>query len=187
MMPLAFVQPENVAAVLLKERPKEIANLTAFLDALEKRHAGIGADKPFVMGLKLEFKLAASRQADAPAVRLTVDPKAPPVRLSEEELKDRFPLTYDTLVEKLQARYSDFKVNRLFHKQRAKLEGDPRLTHIRKLDPFSKNSSTKRFYAPGMVDRFDAHYTKKSATNPTPAAAAGTPAAAAAPKRPKVA
>lgn len=107
MMPLAFVQPENVAAVSLKERAREITNLTAFLDELEKRHAGIGADKPFVMGLKLEFKLAASRQADAPAVRLTVDPKAPAVRLSEDELKERFPLTYDTLVEKLQARYSE--------------------------------------------------------------------------------
>jgi hypothetical protein len=161
MMPLAFTQPEEVAAVPLKERPSEIANLTTFLDGLEKRNAGYGADKPFVLGLKLEFKLAASRQADAPALRLTVDPKAPAVRLSDDELKARFPLTYDALVEKLQERYSDFKVNRDFHTRRAILEKDPRLAHIRKLDPFNKNSSSKRFYAPGIVDRFEAHYTRK--------------------------
>jgi hypothetical protein len=184
MMPLAFVQPEEVEAVPLKERAKEIASLTAFLDALEKRHAGIGADQPFVMGLKLEFKLAASRQVDAPAVRLTTDPKALAIRLSEEELKARFPLTYETLVERLQERYSDFKVNKAFHNRRKRLEGDPKLTHERKLDPFNKNSAKKRFYAPGMVDRFDAFYTKKSTTKPAAAGAPAPPAAAT--KQPEV-
>lgn len=179
MMPLAFVQPEEVAAVPLKERAKEISNLTAYLDTLEKRHAGLGASEPFVMGLKLEYKLAASRQADAPALRLTNDPKAPPVRLSDDDLKKNYPLTYENLLVKLRDRYSDFKQNNDFYKRLKVLELDPRLMYSRPLDPFTPTKTTKKkLYAAGVVDRFEVHYTKKSAVKVVPAAKATAAAAA---------
>lgn len=161
LMPLAFVQPSDLAAVATG-RQKEVQNLEAFLDTLDKRNASIGADKPYVATLRLDMKLVGSRHAaGAAAIRLTTDPSAPVVRLEADDLRDRYPMTYEKLTKQLRARYTDFLSNQKFYTLKEKFEGDPRYAMQRKLDPDNPKTVKMWTYSPAILEAFDAHYTKR--------------------------
>jgi hypothetical protein len=60
----------------------------------------------------------------------------------------------------LTERFSDFKVNKKYHKHRKDLEKQGRLCRVRLLDPNSPNSPKKRFYSSEIIKEFDEFYTK---------------------------
>jgi hypothetical protein len=93
---------------------------------------------------------------------VTNDPSALAVRLTEEQILERYPWDYKTLTEKCRLRYVNFKVNQEYHEIRKRLEADQRFAHIRRLDPENPKSSKKVFYNPNILAEFDKHYTRKS-------------------------
>lgn len=105
---------------------------------------------------------AKSEKTDGIGVQITEDPKAPAIRLEEEEiLKKKYCLDYKALVKELTARYIDFKTNSKFHDLRKVLMKDSSLSRRRYLNPNNTESSSQDFYSPNIVKKFDKDYTKK--------------------------
>lgn len=114
----------------------------------------------YVFAVNVEVRFVRSKASEAFPVRVTHDPNALEVRLTEEQIRERYPWDYRELTRRCQERYSDFKVNQEYHSIRKKLESDPRFAHERRLDP-EKPRPKKVFYAPAVLDELDKHYTRR--------------------------
>jgi hypothetical protein len=156
LMPLSFVSlPAGTDAVVLNTEEKKFL---AFVESLEPR-----SDNPaarYSVTVNIEVKFTRSKAKDALAVQITNDPKAPAVRLTEEQVREKNPWDYDRLTKECKNRYSDFKMTDKYHKLRKKLLADG-LGVVRYLDPGNPKSSKKPFFNPNIMAEFDKHYVKK--------------------------
>lgn len=157
LMPLAFVKPEHPAdAVLLS---KEEKNVAAFISSLE---AANDPNADYAVSVNIELKFLKSKADDAIKVQVTNDPSAPKVQLTEEHLKDKYPLNYDGLTKACSARYSNFVQNQKYHDLRKPLKEDKRYCHIKKLDPDNPRSAKQEWYSQAVFNVLDKHYTVKA-------------------------
>lgn len=95
-------------------------------------------------------------------VRLTDNPNAPAMRLSEDEERKLFPLRYSALLEELKKRYTDFKADPRFHGIKNRLQKDPNLFKPRYLDPSNPRSGKLDWYSKKIIKKFDQHYRRKT-------------------------
>ena len=157
-MPLSFVTlPTKSDAIVLN---KEEKNFLAFLQSLED-----GEEDPasrYSVTVNVEVRFTRSKAKDALAVQVTNNPHAPAIRLTEEQVRERYPWDYSKLTEECKKRYGNFKVDKKYHQIRKSLEPDSRYAHVRRLDPDNPNSSKKTFFNPNILNEFDRHYTKKA-------------------------
>ena len=86
------------------------------------------------------------------------DENAVKIQLTEEQLKAKYPLDYQTLTSKCKRRYKNFVVNSDYHAIRKEAESNTRYAHIRYLDPEKKNGQKKIFYSEAIINVFDRHY-----------------------------
>jgi len=157
LMPLAFVRPHTqLRAVVLAPEEKRFDKFITDLESLDT-----DPDSRYSVTVNVELRFVKSVSKDAISVKLTNDPSAPAVRLTDEQLRARYPLEYSQLVKRCKERYADFKVDDKFHGLRKALKADPQFTHVRYLDPANPFSSKKLFHAIGLLDKFDAHYRRK--------------------------
>ena len=150
-MPLAFVRDNaDVSAVVLNADERKVVE---FL----RSHSTVARDEDnsdFNVALKLDIKFSKSKGDSSPAVRLSNDPSATPVTLSEEDIREKYPWDYEILTTRLKKRFSDFKRNNRYHEIRKHLESDNRFCRERYLDPGNPKSGMKRFYNPNIVKEF---------------------------------
>jgi hypothetical protein len=156
LMPLAFHGPGETVVSLLAEKRPAARKLLDYIEQTEKRHVAQAAGG-FNVTLQIELKFLRTAHPEAIPVRQA--PDGIPVTLTEANVRDRWPWTYDKLAEKLRDRYANFSQNARYHGIRAKLEKDERYCHVRLLDPDNPKSGSKRFYSPNIVSEFDKHYT----------------------------
>ena len=158
LMPLSFVTlPTQTEAVVFNIEEK---NFLEYLDSLAAR--ADETDSQYAVTINFELKLKRSTDTDALGVRLTSDPDAMPIHITEEQALQKYSWDYKKLTAKCRARYSDFKCDKKFHGIRKSLcqdEGNV-LCKIRYLDPRNDKSSSKQFYDPDILKEFDKHYTK---------------------------
>ena len=157
LMPLSFMMlPTRTDAIILNPQEKN------FLNYLERLEADADkSDTEYSVTINMEVRLTKSASKDIPEVRLTKDPNALAVRVTEEKIREMYPWDYGELTQKCRERYSDFKSNSKYHKIRKSLEDDDRFASIRRLDPDNPNSIGKKFYNPNIMQEFDKHYTKQ--------------------------
>lgn len=159
LMPLSFVAtPPVVEGVRLSNEEKKFLRFLA-----DTTGADDDPGAPYSVAVNIEMRFVRSKASDALQVRITDDPVAPAVRLSEEQVRERYPWDYWELTRKCQGRYGDFKVDRHYHTLRKALEGDARYGHVRLLDPKKPKSGRKTFYNPNILQEFDRHYRRKEA------------------------
>jgi Protein of unknown function (DUF3644)/EC042_2821-lke REase len=157
LMPLAFVGgASNFEAIILGPEEKRIVRFIAAADSND-----IDASSRYSVAVNVELRFVKSQAKDAAAVRLTNDPSAPALRFTEEQIRLRYPFSYDELTAQCKSRYSDFKADRKYHDLRKSLQTDSRYAHVRLLDPKNAKSSQKTFYSSGILERLDQHYTRK--------------------------
>ena len=116
------------------------------------------------MTVNIELKFTRSKAKDALAAQITNDPNAPAVRLTDEQIREKYPWDYQKLTEECAKRYSDFKQDKTYHTIRKGLLGDLRFGAIRFLDPGNPKSAKKPFFNPNILNELDKHYTKKIGT-----------------------
>ena len=114
----------------------------------------------YSVAINMEVRFVRSKSVAATPVRVTNDLKAPAVRLTEEQIRERYPWDYQELTNRCRECYSDFKVDRKYHQLRKSLESDKRFAHERRLDP-RKPRPMKMFYNPAIMEKFDEHYHRK--------------------------
>ena len=83
------------------------------------------------------------------------------MKLTEENIRERYPWDYGTLSAKCRQLYSDFKENQHYHKIRKRLAMDARFGHVRYLDPANTKSNGRTFFNPNILREFDKIYTRK--------------------------
>lgn len=157
LMPLAFVPANrNVKAVSLNKEEKNLANYISTLET----NTEPGGD--YAVAVNIEVKFSRSKANDALNVQLTNDPTAPKFQLSEEQVKDKYPLNYASLTNECQKRYSNFVVNKNYHAIRKPLKSDKKYCLVRRLDPDNPRSAKQEWYSRAVFSEFDKHYAKRS-------------------------
>lgn len=157
LMPLSFIalRQQSDAVVLNQEEKKFLA----FIESLE--HEDDDSSSPYSVTVNIDIKFTRSKAKDALGVNVTNNPNATEVRLTEEQIRERYPWDYDRLTAECRKQYSDFKAAQKYHDIRKRLLKDKRFGEIRFLDPGNPKSSKKPFFNPNIMREFDKHYTKK--------------------------
>lgn len=158
LMPLGFIRDfKSADSVALNQDEKKLLQFIRNLGRETEEEALSG----FHVTLEVDLKFQRSKSGDAAKVRVTNDPEAPEVRLSEENIREKYPWDYWDLTRRLQERYEDFKINQKYHSIRKPLLDNPKYVKRRYLDPDNPKSGKKDYYNPNIFKVFDKHYTKK--------------------------
>jgi hypothetical protein len=161
LMPLSFMKlPTQTKAILLNNEEKNFLN---YLNQLEIR--ADEANSEYRVAINIDVRFTRSKAGDAHGVHIADpgDPNAIEVRMTEEQILERYPWDYKKLTEKCMERYSDFKRNNNnYHKIRKSICGEEKekVCKIRYIDPNNLKSNKKEFYKPEILKEFDKHYTK---------------------------
>jgi hypothetical protein len=156
LMPLSFMAaPSQMRAVLLNEEEKKFLN---YVKTLESNTEAVNSN--YAVTINIEVAFNKSKVKNALDVRITNDPKATAVRLTDEQVREKYPWSYLQLTAECRKRYSDFKAIDKYHKIRKLLINDKRYCHTRKLDPENPKSAKQDFYNPNIFNEFDKHYQK---------------------------
>ena len=155
LMPLAFLRNNQPAeAVLLNKEERKVAS---FISALE---ATRDSKDDYSVSVNVELTFLKSQAEDAIKVQVTNDSNAPRVQLTEEHLKDKYPLNFKALTNSCKKRYSDFLQNRKYHGLLKELKGKNQYCHIKKLDSDNPRSPKQEWYSQAVFNILDRHYTK---------------------------
>lgn len=156
LMPLSFIAlPSHVNGILLNAEER---NFLSFVESLESEEDD--ATSPYSVTVNIDIKFTRSKAKDALGVQITNNPNAPEVRLSDEQIKEKYPWDYDRLTKECRTRYSDFKLDTLYHQRRNALISNEKFCHVRFLDPGNREGSKKRFFSPNILQEFDRFYKK---------------------------
>ena len=159
LMPLTFFDlPQGSDGIMLSTAEE---NLLSFLEQLAI--SGENDDSPYAVMVNFDIKLTKSNSDKSFVARITTDPSALPIQLTEEQVRETYPWDYHELTKRCKERYNEeFKVNSQYHDVRKPLEEDPKFAKMRFLDPGNNKSSKKTFYNPNILKEFDKHYTRNS-------------------------
>lgn len=156
LLPIGFV---NVGGSLVVSSAEE-KNLLAFINVLAQSSVATETnDLHFQTSIEVQLKKTAS--TNTPLVKITNDPTATPVILTDENLAHNYPWTYYEVTARCKERYSDFKVVQKYHDLRRVLAEDSNLYRLRLLDPMNPRGIRKPFYSTNVLSFFDKHYTPK--------------------------
>jgi hypothetical protein len=154
LMPLSFVGPPTSAtAVILNSEER---NFLKFVESLEP--ANNDSSSRYSVTVNIDVKFIRSKARGALSVRFSKDPKATAIRLSDEQIREKYPWDYKRLTKECTKRYTDFKVAAKYHDLRKKLLNDRRFGIIRYLDPGNLKSSKKPFFDPNILTEFDKQF-----------------------------
>lgn len=154
LMPLAYVDSKIEADSILTS---EIGNYLAFIKSKIECQDEDDSDFDIAITIDIDFKKGNSFEA----LPVQYDPEGVKVILSEEDIKKRYPLTYQKVVDKCKTRYSNFKQNSDFYGIVRGIKRDPKLHHSRKLDPDKVDSPAKPYYSSNIWKELDKHYKKR--------------------------
>jgi hypothetical protein len=158
LMPLAFLSPPQNARGLMLNKEEE--NFLKFVAALEKNEAE--KDSRFSVTVNVEIKYARSKTTNAVNYRLSNNPDAPEMRLTEQQILDKYPLNYKHLTEECKNRYNNFTVNKKYHDLRKEFKNDPRYAMGRQLYIGNPKSAETWYLSKAVFKILDKHYDKVS-------------------------
>ena len=157
LMPLAFIDiPQNADGIILSSSEH---NFLSFLESIG--NSEYDSESPYAVIVNVDVKFTKSNDADSLDVRITTDPSALSVRLTEEQIREKYPWDYNELTQRCRNRYQDFKVNKEYHTIRKAYEGDQKFAITRFLDPGNPRSAKKPFFNPNILRELDKHYSQK--------------------------
>ncbi len=159
LMPIAFFRDfDSATGETLNASEKK---LLKYIKLLETKY-----DKEEISNYNLSLKIDMKFQkvksnADSGLpINITNDPTAPAVRLSEDDMMEKYPWTYAILTTRLKKRYKDFKANADYHSIRKEISKEQKYCHHRSLNPVNPKSGTTQFFNPNIMREFDKHYKK---------------------------
>lgn len=89
----------------------------------------------------------------------TRDPGAQKVYLSEDQLNDLYPYSYDDIVQNCRKRYDGYSMNQFFWDLMKKVKQDPSMSFGRRLNPKGKGEPDKYLYSEEVFKYLDTIYT----------------------------
>jgi hypothetical protein len=156
LMPLSFVAPPSTMDGIALS--KEEGNLLKYIDSADSSN---DPGQRYSVTVNVNVTFSRSKVKEALQVQLSGDPSATHITLTEEQIRQKYRLTYIELVAECKKRYADFKLDKSFYAIKKALEGDIRLAKMRLLDPGNPKSSKKMFYSEAILGKLDETYRKK--------------------------
>lgn len=158
LMPLSFFRDFNEApGVSLNKSERKVLE---YIKNSEKKYDQDEMVGDYNLTLRIDVKFQKVKSTSGVPVKITNDPNATVVMLSEEDITEKYPWDYDVLSTRLSKRYSNFKMNHKYHKIRKALEGNKKFAYQRLLNPKNPKGGKKVFYNPNIQKEFDKHYIK---------------------------
>jgi Protein of unknown function (DUF3644)/EC042_2821-lke REase len=157
LMPLSFVPLSRTEGIVLNPAEKK------FLKFIEDLEDETDPEGKFSVAVNVDVRFTKSKAKDALTVVIDpTNPNAQVIRLTEEQIRERYKWDYEQLTERCRDRYSDFKADAKYHRLRKSFSGNPKFMNTRLLDPGNPKSSKKDFFDPNILQEFDSHYRKKN-------------------------
>ncbi len=153
LMPLAYVDSKIQASSITTEEVKK------YIDFV-KNKVNRTTDDDFTIAISIDIQFNKSNSFDAIGMRHAHD--GIPIKLSEEDIRNRYPLTTKELKDKAKNRYLDFKQDKKFNSLMKGLKSNDKLCYVRELDPGNVKKKKKTFYSTNVWQEFDKHYNKKT-------------------------
>lgn len=154
LMPLAYVDSKVFSEGIITD---EIKNYLEFVkEKIDNQEVG---DKEFDIAISIDVSFAKSNSFEALGFKF--DPNGLSINFTEEDIRNKFPLTYEDVRLKAKSRYINFKQNSDFNQLMRKIKLDVKLFHERRLDTENPNSSKKGYYSSNIWKSFDEKYNKK--------------------------
>ena len=154
LMPLAYVDSKILTDGIVTG---EIQNYLQFVKDKIDCHDALDEDFDIAISIDVSFKKANSFDS----IGFRFDENGIPITISEEEMRKRFPFTFDEVRKKAKLRYSNFKQDKNFHELMRIIKEDDKIYHERKLDPSSSSSMVKGFYSSNIWKELDKSYQKQ--------------------------
>ena len=160
LMPLSFMTlPTKTEAIVLN---KEEENFLSYLEQLEADtdQADTRYSVTVTVNIDVKFKRSKSKK-DTLGVRITSNPDALEVRITEEQIREQYPWDYKKLTTECRERFLNFKCDKKYHEARKALSQNKKFVFIRYLDPNNPKSTKKELYSPNILQELDKYYPKK--------------------------
>lgn len=152
LMPLAYIDDKlDIDAVATYEE-QNFMNLLRTIVKGGKRN--VDCD----IAIKIELKFQKGNSFDSAAVHY--DKNGIPVKLTEEDFRDRYPLTYSSVVKDAKTRYTNFKQGKKFNEIMRIVKDNNKLYYERKLDANNPKSQKKGFYSNNIWQKLDQYYSR---------------------------
>lgn len=155
LMPLAYVDSKVEATSITTEEVKK------YIDFVKNKVSNT-TDDEYTIAISIDIQFNKSNSFDSIGMRYAED--GIPVTLTEEDIRNRFPMTTKQLTDSAKKRYSDFKQDRKFNNLMKTIKENEKLCYIRQLDPENEKSNKKPFYGTNIWKELDKHYNKKPKT-----------------------
>ena len=151
LMPLAFHSPaEAVQSIAGANYNKETANFLEYLASQEKKYPS-DASRQYNVSLQVDFKFVKAKGEGVLPVKLSTDPEAQKISLTEEQMNAKYPWDYATLMKNFVAKRPSVKRNNSFHAQMEKLKKNPNLCRDRYLNPVKASGTKTTIYSQAML------------------------------------
>jgi hypothetical protein len=157
LLPISLPQRDDPSEYTLVRLNDHAKNLVKYLASTAASRDGDPSSR-FSAALSLEIRYTKTSDAGAQLVRVSNDPNATKVTLSDDQFHTMYPLDYGLLTAELRKRYPDFKVDRRYHSIRKGLVGQGQFCHVRLLDPTKPGSGRKYFFSYGALAELEKHY-----------------------------
>lgn len=160
LMPISFYHEFEIESFSVAKNTKLQKNLLKFILEQENLYKS-NPDKADNITLKLETKFVRTSNPEALEVRITNNPKAPAMQISEEQLIKKYSWPYYKLSEELAKRFIDFKQNDKYHRLRKVKYGDPKYHWQRPHNPLKPDKGGSHWFSPEILNYFSKYYKKK--------------------------
>lgn len=154
LMPLAYVDGKVVADSVLSAETTNYINLIKRKISSEDTNDSLYS---IAISIDIDFKKGNSFGA----IGMCYAEDGVKVTLSEEDIKKKYPLTYQDIFTKAKNRYTDFKRDNEFHTILNEIKKNDKLCYVRKLDNDNPKSAKKEFYSSAIWFTLDKKYKKK--------------------------
>jgi hypothetical protein len=129
LLPLSFLGNIPIKTNLITSDEKQ---LIQFLDRRIKAFPYNNTQKTHY-AFQINISLS-KRSKSSAGLYLSNDPNAPKVFLSEDQLMDKYPMSYSQLTEACEKRYENFKIDRSFYNLKSNYENNPKFCYSRSLN-----------------------------------------------------
>lgn len=154
LMPLAYIDSKMFSEAIIPDESKKYIDFV-----LSKLSNKDETDEEFDIAISIDINFKKSNSFDGLGVNYDKD--GVKINLTEENIRLKFPLTHTKIIETAKTRYVDFKAGKRFNNLMKELKMNPKLHHLRKLDPDNVKSQGKPYYSSNIWKEFDKHYKKK--------------------------
>ena len=153
LMPLAYIDEQKIVqGTLTKETTNYINLIKEKLSQEEK-----DSDFDIAITIDVDFKKGNSFES----IGVSYSPDGIPIKLSEEQIRRRFPYTFKKLVEMCRTRYNNFKQDKSFYVAIKEIKKNDKLCHKLTLYPDNPKAQKSYYYSSNVWTELDKHYSRK--------------------------